>query len=326
MTAVLNNGMKDQRIIVLAFSVILLGTSFGGCLGNGLLSDDGGSISISAPIWNKGHYWEYGIKTADIEIATTMIVAADDNVTDYYIGTASLIDAKRHAVLNYNPALGRVRMSDFSIYENNVAQLLFDFPLEKNKDWSFSLYGKGGFAATVVDIQANRADIVATNSDGARIDYNFDVDAKWINSFVFTESTGETILEMQLAKHGDDYTGNSYFCRGGDLYDEEFIGPDFGYYDTEFANEGHERYGPWEYVVYYLEAKIGSEPGSGGELILRDHESTDILVETFSPGNSKNELGTVMGTSGNWTLEISLSGDADVRIRIAGAIEYSYAV
>jgi hypothetical protein len=253
-----------------------------------------------------------------------MIVAIDDDSNDYYIGTASLIDAKRHAVLNHNPAIGRVQMSDLSVYENNVAQLLFNFPLEKNKDWSFSLYGKDGFAATVVDIQDDYADIVATNSDGARIEYNFDVDAKWINSFVFTESTGETILEMQLAKHGKDYTGNSYFCRGGDLYDEEFIGPDFGYYDTEFANEGHERYGPWDYVVYYLEAEIGS--GSGGELILRDHESTDILVETFSPGNSKNELGTVMGTSGNWTLEISLSGNADVRIRIAGAIEYSYAV
>ena len=322
MTSGLNDGMKDRRIIVLAFSAILLGTSFGGCLGDRLLSD-GDPVSISAPIWNKGHYWEYGIKTADIEISTTMIVAVDDDSDDYYIGTASLIDAKRHAVLNYNPALGRVQMSDFSIYENNIAQLIFDFPLEKNKEWSFSLYGKDGFAATVVDIQADRADIVATNSDGARIDYNFDVDAKWINSFVFTESTGETILEMQLAKHGNDYTGNSYFCRGGDLYDEEFIGPDFGYYDTEFANEGHERYGPWNYVVYYLEAEIGS---GSGELILRDHDSTNILVETFSPGNSKNELGTVMGTSGNWTLEISLSGDADVRIRIAGAIEYSYAV
>jgi len=315
--------MKDQQIIVIAFSVILLGTSFGGCLGDRLLSDDD-SVAISAPIWSKGHYWEYGIKTADIEISTTMIVAIDDDSNDYYIGTASLIDAKRHAVLNHNPAIGRVQVSDLSVYENNVAQLLFDFPLEKNKDWSFSLYGKDGFAATVIDIQADRADIVATNSDGARIEYNFDVNTKWINSFVFTESNGETILEMQLAKHGNDYTGNSYFCRGGDLYDEEFIGPDFGYYDTEFANEGHERYGPWDYVVYYLEAEIGS--GSGGELILRDHESTDILVETFSPGNSKNELGTVMGTSGNWTLEISLSGDADVRIRIAGAIEYSYAV
>ena len=322
MTSGLNNGMKDQRIIVLAFSAILLGTSFGGCLGDRLLSD-GDPVSISAPIWNKGHYWEYGIKTADIEISTTMIVAVDDDSDDYYIGTASLIDAKRHAVLNYNPALGRVQMSDFSIYENNIAQLIFDFPLEKNKEWSFSLYGKDGFAATVVDIQADRADIVATHSDGVRIEYNFDVDTKWINSFVFTESNGETILEMQLAKHGNDYTGNSYFCRGGDLYDEEFIGPDFGYYDTEFANEGHERYGPWNYVVYYLEAEIGS---GSGELILRDHDSTNILVETFSPGNSKNELGTVMGTSGNWTLEISLSGDADVRIRIAGAIEYSYAV
>ena len=314
--------MKDRRIIVLAFSVILLGTSFGGCLGDRLLSD-GDPVSISAPIWNKGYYWEYAIKTADIEISTTMIVAVDDDSDDYYIGTASLIDAKRHAVLNYNPALGRVQMSDFSIYENNIAQLIFDFPLEKNKEWSFSLYGKDGFAATVVDIQADRADIVATHSDGVRIEYNFDVDTKWINSFVFTESNGETILEMQLAKHGNDYTGNSYFCRGGDLYDEEFIGPDFGYYDTEFANEGHERYGPWNYVVYYLEAEIGS---GSGELILRDHDSTNILVETFSPGNSKNELGTVMGTSGNWTLEISLSGDADVRIRIAGAIEYSYAV
>lgn len=322
MTSGLNDGMKDRRIIVLAFSAILLGTSFGGCLGDRLLSNED-PVSISAPIWNKGHYWEYGIKTADIEISTTMIVAVDDDSDDYYIGTASLIDAKRHAVLNYNPALGRVQMSDFSIYENNIAQLIFDFPLEKNKEWSFSLYGKDGFAATVVDIQADRADIVATHSDGVRIEYNFDVDTKWINSFVFTESNGETILEMQLAKHGDDYTGNSYFCRGGDLYDEEFIGPDFGYYDTEFANEGHERYGPWNYVVYYLEAEIGS---GSGELILRDHDSTNILVETFSPGNSKNELGTVMGTSGNWTLEISLSGDADVRIRIAGAIEYSYAV
>ena len=98
---------------------------------------------------------------------------------------------------------------------------MFDFPLEKNKGWSFSLYGKDSFSATVVDIQAERADIVATSSDGARIEYNFDVDVKWINSFVFTESTGENMLEMQLAKHGNDYTGNSYFCRGGDLYDEE---------------------------------------------------------------------------------------------------------
>ncbi len=324
MTTGFNNRMQDQRILVLALSLILLGTSFGGCLGDRLSSDDGDPVSISAPVWSKGYYWEYGVKTADIEISTTMIVAVDDDETDYYIGSASLIDAKRHAVLNHNPAMGRVQMSNLSIYENGVTQLLFDFPLEKNKGWSFSLYGIDDFAATVVNIQPGMAEIVAIGSDGSRIEYNFEGGAKWMTSFVFTEASGEDILEMQLAEHGNDYTGNSYFCRGGDLYDEEFIGPDFGFYDTEFANGGHERYGPWSYVVYYLEAEIGSS--GSGELILRDHESTNILVETFSPGNSKNELGTVMGTSGNWTLEISLSGDADVRIRIAGAIEYSYSV
>ena len=86
--------MKDQRIIVLAFSVILLVTSFEGCLGDRLISDDGDDVSISAPVWNKGYYWEYGIKTSDIEISTTMIVAIDDDSNDYYIGTASLDDAQ----------------------------------------------------------------------------------------------------------------------------------------------------------------------------------------------------------------------------------------
>ena len=324
MTTGLNNRMQDQRIFVLALSVILLGTSFGGCLGGTFSSDDGKPALISAPVWSKGYYWEYGVKTADIEISTTMIVTVDDDETDYYIGSASLMDAKRHAVLNHNPAMGRVQMSNLSIYENGIAQLLFDFPLEKNKYWSFSLYGRDGFAATVVDIQPGNAQIVAVSNDGARIEYNFDNEAKWMTSFVFTEASGETILEMQLAKHGEDYTGNSYFCRGGDLYDEEFSGPNLDFYDTVYANDGHERYGPWNYVVYYLEAKIGS--GGSGNLILRDHEGTDILVETFTSGTSKTELGTVMGTSGNWTLEISLSGSSDVRIRIAGAIEYSYAV
>ena len=324
MTLRFNYRMQKQRILVLAFTVILMGTSFGGCLRDRILSDDDDSVSISAPMWNKGYYWEYGVKTADIEISTTMIVAVDDDDTDYRIGTASLIDAKRHAVLNHNPAIGRVQMSNLSIYENGITQSLFDFPLEKSKEWSFSLYGNDGFTATVIEINENNANIIATSGDGAKIEYNFDVEAKWMSAFVFTKENGEVILEMQLAKYGSDYSGNAYFCRGGDLYDEEFIGPDFGFYDTEFANEGHERYGPWDYVVYYLEAEIGSS--GSGELILRDHDSTNILVETFSPGNSKNELGTVMGNSGNWTLEISLSGNADVRIRIAGAIEYSYAV
>ena len=76
--------------------------------------------------------------------------------------------------------------------------------------------------------------------------------------------------------------------------------------------------------MYYLEADIGNS--GSGELVLRDHEGTEVLLETFSPGINQHIMGTVSGSSGNWTLEISLTGNADVRARIAGAIQYTYSV
>ena len=214
-------------------------------------------------------------------------------------------------------------MSDFSIYENNVPQKITDFPLKQDKSWEFGLYGEN-FKASVIDITETNAEISANAESGAFIKYTFDKNARWLNNFEYTNSNGEIVLIMNLGNYGSGYTGNSYFCRGGDLFDEEFIGPDFGVYDTQFANGGHERYGPWNYIVYYLEADIGSS--GSGELVLRDQEGTEVLIETFSPGTNQHIMGTVAGTSGNWTLEISLSGNADVRARIAGAIQYTYSV
>tara|TARA_B110000116_G_scaffold172962_1_gene149570 strand:+ start:1443 stop:2423 length:981 start_codon:yes stop_codon:yes gene_type:complete len=313
-----------KKIISTTFVTILLGISLSGCLGDGLFSNEENSISITSPTWTKGDFWEYSIKTPGLEISTTMVVSIDDDDTDYYIGTGSLEDAKRHAVLNYNPAIGRIQMSDFSIYEKNIPQLILDFPLEKDKVWSFGLYGKEEFNAIVNDVKGNVAHIIASSPDGARIDYTYDREARWLSNFTFVDSNGEYILEMKLANYGKGFTGNSYFCRGGDLYDEQFTGPDVSVYDTIYINEGHERYGDWDYIIYFLNADIGSS--GGGELVLRDHLETDILVETLSPGTSMHEMGTVGGSSGNWTFEISLSGNAEVRMRIAGAIQYTYAV
>jgi hypothetical protein len=313
-----------KKIISTAFVTILLGITFSGCIGNGLFSSDENLISIKSPNWIKGDFWEYSIKTLELEISTTMIVSIDDDATDYYVGTGSLEDAKRHAVLNYNPAIGRVQMSNFAIYEKNIPQTLLDFPLEKDKGWTFGLYGKEQFNAIVNDVQENIAHVVATSSDGARIDYTFDKEARWLSNFTFVDSNGETILAMKLANYGKGFTGNSYFCRGGDLYDEQFTGPDLSVYDTVYINEGHERYGNWDYIIYFLDADVGSS--GSGELVLRDHLETDILVKTLSPGTNMHEIGTVGGSSGNWTFEISLSGDVEVRMRIAGAIQYTYAV
>ena len=303
--------------------LILISTMSSGCLENGLFGNEEDNLSLYSPSWEKGDFWEYAITIDDKQFSTTMVVSIDDDDSDYYIGAGNLDDAKRHSVLNYNPALGRVQMTDFSIYENNIPQKIISFPLNQDKSWEFGLYGEN-FKASVIDITEGKAEISANAESGAFINYIFDKEARWINNFEYTNSNGETILIMNLGNYGSGYTGNSYFCRGGDLFDEEFIGPDFGVYDTQFANGGHERYGPWNYIVYYLEANIGSS--GSGELVLRDREGSEILVETFSPGTNQHIMGTVAGSSGNWTLEISLSGKADVRARIAGAIQYTYSV
>ncbi len=294
-----------------------------GCLGDGF-SNNTDDSSLSSPIWIKSDFWEYSVKTSNLEISTTMVVSIDDDATDYYVGAGSLEDAKRHAVLNHNPALGRVQISDFAVYENNEPQKIIDFPLKTSKSWSFSLYGENEFIASVLEIENGLAEISAVSDSGARISYIFSQEARWFSYFEFTSANGETILSMELANYGTGFTGNAYFCRGGDLYDKEFEGPDLEVYDTVYVSEGHQRYGNWNYILYFLEANTG---GSGsGELTLKDHFGTEVLVETFSPGVTKNEMGSVEGNSGNWTFEIALSGDSYVRMRIAGAIQYTYAV
>ena len=315
--------VMNKEIAVL-FSCLFSLSTMSGCLGEGLFSSEENTTSIGNPEWEKGDFWEYSVKTINLEISTTMVVSIDNDATDYYIGAGSLEDAKRHAVLNHNPALGRIQMSDFAIYENNVPQKILDFPLEESKSWSFSLYGENEFITSVVNIQNGKVEISAVSDSGARISYIFDEEARWLSYFEYINSNGESQLTMNLANYGSGFTGNSYFCRGGDLYDKEFNGPDVEVYDTVYVNEGHERYGNWNYILYFLEAETG---GSGsGELILKDQLGTEVLVETFSPGVTRNDLGTVEGDSGNWTFELSLSGEAYVRMRIAGAIQYTYAV
>jgi len=312
-----------KQISTIVATLVLLTTASSGCLENGFFGNEDNESSLVSPVWKKGDFWEYSITIDNKQFSTTMVVSVDDDDSDYYVGAGNLDDAKRHAVLNYNPALGRIQMSDYSVYENNIPQKIVDFPLKQDKDWKFSLYGEN-FVASVIYITETEAEINANSETGAFMKYTFDANSRWINNLEYTNLNGQLELIMNLGNYGTGYTGNSYFCRGGDIFDEEFIGPDFGVYDTQFVNGGHERYGPWNYIVYYLEADIGSS--GSGELILRDHEGSEVLVETFSPGTNQHITGTVAGNSGNWTFEISLSGNADVRARIAGAIQYTYSV
>ena len=177
-----NKHIMNKRFAVL-FSCLFSLSTISGCLGAGLFATEDNQISISNPNWNKGDCWEYSVKTMNLEVSTTMVVSVDNDATDYYVGAGSLEDAKRHAVLNHNPALGRIQMSDFAVYENNVPQKILDFPLKESKTWTFSLYGENEFVTSVISIQNGKAEISAVSDSGARISYIFDEEARWLSFF-----------------------------------------------------------------------------------------------------------------------------------------------
>ena len=155
------SGLSKQmmnKTLTFCLVTLFLGSTFSGCLDSGLFSNND-EKTIVAPTWTKGDFWQYSVKTQNMEISTTMVVSIDDDATDYYVGAGSLEDAKRHAVLNHNPALGRVQISDFAVYENNVPQKIIDFPLKSDKSWSFNLYGEDFVAIVLTNIRDENTDV-----------------------------------------------------------------------------------------------------------------------------------------------------------------------
>ena len=94
--------MKQTSFIVTI--IIFMTTMSSGCLENGFFGSEKDGLSLYSPNWNKGDFWEYSVTVDDKQFSTTMVVSIDDDDSDYYVGAGNLDDAKRHAVLNYNPA------------------------------------------------------------------------------------------------------------------------------------------------------------------------------------------------------------------------------
>jgi hypothetical protein len=132
---------------------------------------------------------------------------------------------------------------------------------------------------------------------------------------------------MNLVTFGTNYTGEVYFVRGVDVYDERYESnqgsPVFEIYDT-FLDSGHPNWGPFDSLIFYYEAY--TQDASFGSLIIKDHRSETILRRAFYPNTLENSLGTIPSEAGEWAVTISLTGESSLRLRIAGGIEYIWTV
>ena len=309
-----------------AILVVLLSSSLAGCTGGQSSGDASATSDFVVPIWETGDWWLYTFSTPDYSDDTARLVVAstsEEDGTAYMLAISSLTEARRHAVLNHNPFLGRMTHSELGAFENGVAQSVLSFPLEEGNAWSFTLFSKE-WDAFVSDISGSTAVIIASSSDGSRLDYVFDSEVGFFYSFTWKDELGGTKLRMMLSDRGTGHSGDVYFVRGGDLFSDtwEDSGNDSEFRDT-FLVCDHPSDGEWDEMIYFIDADCGS--GSSISLTLRDHMSVSALERIWGPGASEmGTLGTIPYPSGEYTLTATFTGGTTfLRVRVAGGITQS---
>ena len=329
---------KRGEVASLLLALLFVATSVSGCIGGG---DDGDTDPLDGPFdvptWSIGDWWLYTFSTPRFSDDTARLVVSENDTeggTAYTLAISSHTEARRHAVLNHNPFLGRITHDNLSAYEAGEPQPLFQFPFKEGDSWAFSLFDTD-WNASVVDVLAETdgitskriALIAAQAEDGSELAYVFDEDARFLSSLTWTDGDGVEQLDMQLALNGIGHEGEVWFIRGGDLYDDSWQHsggmPDAEIRDTFFVSD-HPDSGEWDEMIYWLDARMGGG-SSTGSLTLRDHTSVTALSRTWGPGaQEEGQLGTIPYPSGEYTLTITQSGDSEIAIIIAGGIEYSW--
>ena len=287
---------------------------------------------ISAPTWIPGKYWKYSFKTPYIEDAISQMVVATEDEEDYHVGVISRLDAQRHAVLNYNPMLGRITTENLEVFEKGRPQPLFSFPLKKDKEWSFSMFNIEEFNAKVTSIRSVKmpdgertviVNIQAEAATGDRLIYSYDKSAKWVNTLVWEDSSGVPQLEMTLVSYGQGFDGEVYFVRGVDIIKEYYTAPALKIFNSNIGS--HEDWGPFDSLIYHF--VVSTEDNSGGSLILKDPITlSEAMRRVFGPNIFESSLGTIPSDSEQLGIEVSLFGNAYLDLRIAGGIEYVWNV
>ena len=306
---------------------LFLGTILSGCTA---LNDDTSSNAsniINAPTWEVGENWLYTFSTPEYSDDTARLVVASDNEEDgtaYMLSISSLTEARRHAVLNHNPFLGRITHSDLSAYENGVPQPVLSFPLESGKSWTYTLFNIE-WSANVVSIEENIAVIQASSSDGAKLIYSYDSEIKFFRTFSWSDMENIEQLKMMFVDKGDIFVGDTYFVRGGDLFSNTWQnnGPDLEIQDS-FLVSDHPNDGEWDEMIYFLDAECGGG-SSSISLTLRDHLSVSALERIWGPGSSESgTLGTIPYPSEEYTLTATFTGDSMLRLIFAGGITQTW--
>ena len=154
--------MRKSLSALAVLSIILQG-----CMGstNSIL---GGDNELDVPEWEVGDWWLFTFTTPEFYDDSARLVVAtvdeEEGGTAYMLGISSEEEARRHAVLNHNPFLGRITHSTLGVFENGFEQPVLSFPLSSNS-WTFVLFDVDWEASST--LEGGMAYVTASGSDGS---------------------------------------------------------------------------------------------------------------------------------------------------------------
>lgn len=312
------------RVSTGALSLLFLLSAFAGCLGG---SDDNGNSEVkqdplSIPVWEVGDWWLYTFETPEFGEDSARLVVGENSTDDsaWMLGISSEKEAQRHAVINHNPFLGRISWENLSVFENGEPQAVFSFPFEVGSTWQFSLWGHA-WNAQITSSNGGFTTIQASSDTGGELIYTFDGYAGFLNVLTWIDTDSVQRLRMQLNNYGDDFSGDVFFIRATDLYDENYQGLDGEAYDT-FFDSGHPREGDFDFLVWYLDVDIDSS-ASQGTLSVKDHSGVTPLARVWGPDSTeKGTLGTIPSNSGEYSVTVTLNGGGSyIHLKMAGGLQ-----
>ena len=307
--------------------VVLVIMVCSGCLGSSSQISNSNESKIIVPEWDIGDWWMYTFTTPEFGDVTTRLVVTENDAeenTSYMLGITNQLESHRHALLNFNPFLGRITHTNLSVYENGVPQSVFSFPLEEYKSWSFDLFGYSGWNAQVVFINDGVTNIIADHSEGGVLEYSFDKDLGFLSQFTWLDSDKNVNLDMRWSgQKGENYKGDAYFVRAYDFRNEIYEGNDGESYDSQFLDNGHPSDGDFDHLYIYLDVEITSSATSHGSFTIKDHTGISPKVETWNAGTSeKGSISVIPSQSGEYSVTVSCTGqDSRIHMIIVGGLE-----
>jgi hypothetical protein len=349
-----------MRDLVPVLAVVLLLTApVAGCLGGDgpdTGSDDGGDGSSNptadSPQWQTGHQWTYSASAANISETELEMIVYNITADNFRIGSVSKKQALVHAVTNVNPFIGRIQKGNLAVYEDGKPRAMYDFPLEDGKTWQTKIFvSTHGSTLTAkahydpsIETDAGTYEgyrVWATNDAGFNATYDYLPAIEFFSSLRVETADGVVLNELDLQGFEEQASGTGWFVRGTDLlpssqeenyrrYRPGECGAPSGCTDSVVVNgtedaRDEDSTGPYDIVGFNLLVRIPDPQNDKAQIEITDGDGNAVYQQTFlDPQESKTNFTVVEDFApGEWTVDVTLQGDAEVDLKMAGGWVYS---